>query len=181
MKLALRGTIAVVALGGMALLPGEARAQGPGSGSLGGYGAASSYASAGMGGGGSGPMIIPYGGMFEGFMPSRMGGGNSLAYRPRPDATMGSARTSFSLSPLSSSMAQGRGPRMASPLGSSGGMRLGGGMGQRSAGPGGMGVMPPSLGYPFRQPPSLVPASTPGAGAAPGPGQRPTLVRAGAH
>ena len=56
MKLALRGTIAVVALGGMALLPGEARAQGPGSGSLGGYGAASSYASLGMGGGGSGPM-----------------------------------------------------------------------------------------------------------------------------
>ena len=116
-----------------------------------------------MGGGGSGPMIIPYGGMFEGFMPSRMGGGNSLAYRSRPDATMGAARTSFSLSPLSGAMGQ-RGPRMASPFAAPGGTRLGGGMGQRPAGPGGMGVMPPSLGYPFRQPPSLVPAATPGSG-----------------
>jgi hypothetical protein len=37
-------------------------------------------------------------------------------------------------------------------------------MGRRPAGLGGMGVMPPSFGYPFRQPPSLVPAATPGAG-----------------
>lgn len=148
----------------MLLSSGYASAQSPGTGSLGGYGAASSFASSGTGGGGSGPMIIPYGGMFEGFMPARMGGGNSLAYRSRPSAAMGAARTSFSLSPLSGSMAQSRGSRMAPALGSTGGLRLGGGMGQRSAGPGGMGVMPPSLGYPFRQPPSLVPATTPGAG-----------------
>ncbi len=163
MKLGLRETIAAFALGGMASLTGVARGQGPGSESLGGYGAASSYASPGMGVAGSGPMIIPYGGMFEGFMPSRMGGGSSLSYRSRPSAAMGSARTSFSLSPLPGAMGS-RGVRMASPFAAPGGMRLGGGMGQRPAGLGGMGVMPPSLGYPFRQPPSLVPAATPGAG-----------------
>jgi hypothetical protein len=35
---------------------------------------------------------------------------------------------------------------------------------QRMSGPGGMNVMPPSIGYPFRQPPSLVAPSTPGMG-----------------
>ena len=109
MRLTMRGTLALVAVGGVLSLTGAAaKAQGPGTGSLGGYGAASSFASPGTGGG-SGPMIIPYGGMFEGFMPSRMGGGSSLSYRSRPSAAMGSARTSFSLSPLSGSMGQSRG------------------------------------------------------------------------
>jgi len=163
MRLAFRGFFAVFT--GFAFLGGAAKAQGPGkSSSLGGYGAAPVYSNPELGGGGSGPMIIPYGGMFEGFMPSRMGGGNPLAYRSRPSAAMGSARTSFSLSPLSGTMGQNRGARMAPAFGGAGGLRAGGGMGQRSPGPGGMGVMPPSLGYPFRQPPSLVPASTAGAG-----------------
>lgn len=162
MRMALRGFFALLA--GLAL-GGTAEAQGPGSaGSLGGYGAAPVYSNPGMGGGGSGPMIIPYGGMFEGFMPSRMGGGSSLSYRSRPSAAMGSARTSFSLSPLSGSMGQNRGARMGPAFGPPSGLRLGGGMGQRPPGASGMGVMPPSLGYPFRQPPSLVPVTTPGAG-----------------
>jgi hypothetical protein len=126
--------------------------------------------------GGSGPMIIPYGGMFEGFMPSRMGGGSPFSFRSRPTAAMESARTSFSLSPLSggmSSMSGGlggsrAGTRAMSPLGSRGTMRLGGGTGlggmQRMPSVGGTSVMPPSIGYPFRQPPSLVSPSTPGTG-----------------
>ena len=167
MRSAFRGILAAfAAVGGVAALGSPASAQGTGpSASLGGYGAASSYASAGMGGGGL--MIIPYGGMFEGFMPSSMGGGTSLSYRARPSATMGSGRTSFSLSPLSGGMGQSRGrgrSAMSSPAGAAGGMRLGGGMGLRAPGPGGIGVMPPSLGYPFRQPPSLVPTSARGAG-----------------
>ncbi|MDX2059694.1 MAG: hypothetical protein SFV24_17920 [Gemmatimonadales bacterium] len=163
MRLAFRGFFAVFT--GFAFLGGAAQAQGPGSsGSLGGYGAAPVYSNPELGGGGNGPMIIPYGGMFEGFMPSRTGGGNPLAYRSRPSAAMGSARTSFSLSPLSGAMGQNRSARMAPAFGGPGGLRVGGGMGQRSPGPGGTGVMPPSLGYPFRQPPSLVPASTAGAG-----------------
>ncbi|WP_406701073.1 hypothetical protein V5E97_20010 [Singulisphaera sp. Ch08] len=166
MRFGIRGVLAFFTVGGViALSNARATAQDYGSsGSLGGYGAVSSYANPGIGGGGSGSMIIPYGGMFEGFMPSRMGGGNSLAYRSRPSAAMGSARTSFSLSPLSGTMGQNRGTRMVPGFGGPRGLRVGGGMGQRSPGPGGMGVMPPSLGYPFRQPPSLVPASTPGAG-----------------
>jgi len=160
------GVLALFTVGGVVTLSGgTAMAQGPGSsGSLGGYGAAPVYSNPGMGGGGSGPMVIPYGGMFEGFMPSRMGGGSSLAFRSRPSAAMGSARTSFSLSPLSGGMGQSRGTRMAPAFGAPDGMRVGTGMGRRTPGLGGMGVMPPSFGYPFRQPPSLVPSSAPGAG-----------------
>ena len=156
---------ALVLLAVAAVAGATAKAQSPGSsGSLGGYGAAPVYSNPGMGGGGGGPMVIPYGGMFEGFMPSRMGGGSSLAFRSPPSAAMGSGRTSFSLSPPSGGMGQGRGARMAPAFGATGGMRLGGGMGQRPSGLGGMGVMPPSFGYPFRQPPSLVPSATPGSG-----------------
>jgi hypothetical protein len=90
---------------------------------------------------------------------------------------MDSTRTSFSLSPMARSMsslpgemgrgmtAGGRGPGGLGAL--SRGMGLGGEMGlggMRLLGPsgGGMGVMPPSFGYPFRQPPS--PISTPSTG-----------------
>src|SRR4051812_39011094 len=105
MRLSSRGFLLHVAVGGVLALSGvAAMAQGPiGPGSLGGYGAASPYSSAGMGGG-SGPMVIPYGGMFEGFMPSRAGGGSSLAFRSRPGAAMGSVGASFRLSPLSGGM-----------------------------------------------------------------------------
>jgi hypothetical protein len=49
----------------------------------------------------------------------------------------------------------------SSPLG--GGM--GSGVGMRPSAPGGMGVMPPRIAYPFRQPPGLLgPASGSGSG-----------------
>ena len=157
------------AVGGCYFSTSLATAQGYGAvGSLGGYGAASSYISSSMSSGGS--MVIPYGGMFEGFMPSRMGGGAALAFRPRSTANMGSSRTSFSLSPMSgggmSSMSGGMGRGLGSrirstatfaPLG--GGAGPGGGMG-RMSGMGRPGVMPPRIGYPFREPPSLVSPST---------------------
>ena len=165
----------VLAGGGLSFSGMSAWAQS--AGPLGGYGAASNYASSGSAGGSL--MIIPYGGMTEGFMPSRAGGGSSLSLRSRSNAAMGSTRTSFSLSPVSGGMGQGFGTRgglarpfgtggmgrpssgggLARPLGSGSGMG-GAGMGQRASG----GVMPPSIGYPFRQPPSLVPSSAPGSG-----------------
>ena len=144
MRFAILGVLAVVVV---ALSGASAKAQS--SGSLGGYGAAPVYSNPGMGGSGSGAMVIPYGGMFEGFMPSRAGGGSVLAFRSRPSAAMGSARTSFSLAPLSGGMGMGRRKT---------GMTRGFGASGR------MGVMPPSFGYPFRQPPSLVPSATAGAG-----------------
>ena len=143
----------VLVLGGLLLLgTPSAVAQSPGS--LGGYGAASSFAGPSMSNGG--PMIVPYGGMFEGFMPGRMGGGSSLSFRSRPTAVMGASRTSFSLAPMGRSMGTGSSSRdrMTSPFESRGGMGLGGM--SRSPIPGGRSVMPPSIGYPFRQPPSLV-------------------------
>jgi hypothetical protein len=166
----------VLLLGGsLAIGNPPCRAQGLGSSApLGGYGAVSGYANPGMGG--SSPMIIPYAGMFDGFMPSRMGGGSALSFRSRPNAALESSRTSFRLSPLSGGMSAMSGSpggfraigRATSPLGSRGRMGLGGGTGlgsmprMRSAG--GASVMPPSIGYPFRQPPSLLGPSTSGTG-----------------
>jgi hypothetical protein len=100
-------------------------------------------------------MLIPYGGRTEGFLPGRMGGGSPLSFRARPTATMGAGRTPFSLSPVSGGMpsasrgmVRGLGPRNreAMPLG------LRGGMGRQ--GSDSLGVMPPRISYPFRQPPS---------------------------
>jgi hypothetical protein len=144
MRSTVPGMLAVLAMGGLfTVLTPSAVAQGNGpSGSLGGFGAASPYANPAMSV--SRSMVIPYGGMFEGFMPSRMGGGGTLSFRARPTATMGSGRTSFSLSPSVGGMGQGRGGRA--------------GMSSRIDRR--MGVMPPSLGYPFRQPPSLVPSTS---------------------
>jgi hypothetical protein len=120
-----------------------ARAQGPGSGpSLGGYGAMSGEA---MRAGGGSPIPIPYAGGFAGFMPYRMAGSGAPAVRARPTSAMGPLRTSFSRSSVSSGMSS-----------MSGRIRLGGGMRPSTSRPGGMGVMPPSFGYPFRQPPSLL-------------------------
>ena len=107
-------------------------------GSLGGYGASSAMGGGGMGGG---PMVIPYGGMTEGFMPGR--GGGSLAFRPRGDSSMNSSRALPSFSTMGRGM--GNRPSMSSPMGSRPSRK---GMGT--------GVMPPSIGYPFRQPPSLL-------------------------
>jgi hypothetical protein len=134
-----------------------------GGGSLGGYGASSGFSGAGMGGGGA--MVIPYGGMTEGFMPGRLGGGSSLSFRPRPSAGMNASRSSSRLSTTTGGMT-------STTVGSramSGGMGRGIGpgsflskpMGSGGAGPG---VMPPSIGYPFRQPPSLLSPASGGAG-----------------
>jgi hypothetical protein len=139
-----------------------AQAYGP-SGPLGGFGAMSGDASPGMGG--SSPMIIPYGGRFEGFMPGRMGGGGPLGFQPRSTALGESSRASFRLSPMSGGMGEGfrARSRALSPFGPGGGMGLGGGM-PRTRGPWPSGVMPPRIGYPFRQPPNLLNPTGPVAG-----------------
>ena len=144
------GSIAALAVA-TATPPAAAQGYGP-SGSLGGYGAAPIYSSPGVGG--SRPMVIPYGGTFEGFMPSRMGGGGSLNFGDRPPATMTTGPTPFR---LNSGMSRGFSTR---PL-----MGSGPGMGRRVLpGSGGMGVMPPNFGYPFRQPPSLLPSGATASG-----------------
>jgi hypothetical protein len=140
--------------------PASAQGYGP-SPPLGGYGASSGDGMRGMTI--MSPMIIPYGGTYEGFMPGRMGGGSALSLRSRP-TTERSPRSAFRLSPLSggmSAMPGGlRGPRVGSrdAIGP-------GGMRRMSRG-GGNGVMPPRIGYPFRQPPSLVSPSSSGMGMA---------------
>ena len=140
----------------------SASAQGPGPiGSLGGYGRSMTDTGAGMGM--SGP-IIPYAGKFGGFMPYRMEGSASLSFQSRGASAMGSNRTSFSLSPMSGGM-----PSMSGGIGKGlgtgfqGSRGLDGGM-QPMSGPRSMGVMPPSFGYPFRQPPSLLLPSSSGTG-----------------
>ena len=147
------GWLAAFALVGFGprLVQGQLAVQG---GSLGGYGASSSL---GMGGGNS--VLIPYGGRTEGFMPGRSGGGSSLSFRPRSSASMSGSRPSLSLSPVSGSGGMGQGGRSrASSLGSSGLGGMGQGVGSfrlgSGSGLGGSGVMPPSIGYPFRQPTS---------------------------
>ncbi len=119
--------------------------------SLGGYGGAISTME--MPGGGSG---IPYAGRFGGFMPYRMGnsGGVGLSFTPRAASMpIGARRTPFAMPSMSGGMG----------MGGTSGFRLmpaSGGMGSMT-GRRGMGVMPPSLAPPFRQPPSLLgPASS---------------------
>src|SRR4051794_16394403 len=154
--------LAIVAVAGglSGLVPcRSALAQGFGpSGSLGGYGQSPGLTSSAMNGG-----FIPYAGRFGGFMPYRSGGGDTLSFQTRSSPPMSSARSSFSLSGAGG-MGQDFGTRnrLSNPMGSPGGMRLGGGMGGRSRGAGGMGVMPPRIGYPFREPPSLVPSAAAG-------------------
>jgi hypothetical protein len=105
--------------------------------------------------------VIPYAGKFGGFMPYRMAGTGTLSFQSRGTGAMGSMRSSFNLSPMSvmssmgGSMSQGSGVRASSFFGSPGVMGATGGMGAMPGG-GSMGVMPPSFGSPFRQPPSLL-------------------------
>jgi hypothetical protein len=173
MRLTWREVRAVMVLVGLVATIGasKARAQSSltgGSRSLGGYGG--SMIATGSGMGMSGP-VIPYAGNFGGFMPYRMGGG-SLSFQSRGTSPMASGRTSFSLSSTSGGMSSmsggmgqslGMGSRTFSPLGSQGGLGLGGGMSTMSGG-GRMGVMPPSFGNPFREPPSLVAPASSGMG-----------------
>jgi hypothetical protein len=178
MKFNLRACcLGVYAIGAaLGLATSSASAQGLGSGgSLGGYGAASSYGAPGMGNiGGGGAMVIPYGGMTEGFMPSRMGGGSPLAFRSRPTAAMSSSRTTFSLSPMLGGMSstsgvsrpmlggmgRGIGASSSMSVGFPGSQGLGSGSFRLGSGGGAKGVMPSSIGYPFRQPPSLLSPSS---------------------
>ena len=149
----------------------SASAQG---GGLGGYGAMAG--GSGMtGGGGAGTglgagTVAPFGGRFGAAMPSGMGGGGGLAFRPRPSATMSSSRTAFTIGPMGGGMSDGMGggsgrrPFALPDLGSAGFLGSGVGMRWQMPATGGMGVMPPSFGYPFRQPPSLLTPSSPGTG-----------------
>jgi hypothetical protein len=132
--------------------------------SLGGYGAASTSAMAGLG---SSSLVIPYAGSFSGFMPIRMGSGGAsgLSLSSRGTAVMQSSRTSFSLAPMSGGMGTGFWPRTRS-LGSfsTQSLRGGGLMSQPMGGTGNRNVMPPNFGYPFYQPPSLLSPGTSAAG-----------------
>ena len=158
----MRTRCALLAMAMILLAAPGARAQSVG---LGGYGAASSMAGPSLGR--SGAMVIPYGGMTEGFMPSRMGGGSSLSFRPRAMGTMGGPRSSSIFADFSGGMSRSDrsartsmpGPMSPRGLGPSAGRLI---RSNPLGGGGGMGVMPPTIGYPFRQPPSLIgPSSGP--------------------
>ena len=128
---------------------------------LGGFGASSSMAPAAMGGSG---LIIPYGGNLSGFMPSRMGErGSGLSFSSRNSSMIGDPRSPFRLSPMNAGMPMsslsfgksrgyGAGGSLFSPA-------MGGGAG-RAMDSGRQGVMPPDFGYPFYQPPGLLPLSS---------------------
>jgi hypothetical protein len=60
------------------------------------------------------------------------------------------------MSSMSGGTGGGRGPRTGMPATSGFGGAMGAGAGMRPSTPGGMGVMPPRIAYPFRQPPSLL-------------------------
>ncbi len=146
-----------------------ANAQG---GGLGGYGAMAGGTGFAICGSGSGTgmgagTVAPFGGRFGAAMPSNMAGGGGLSFRPRPSASMSNTRTAFTIGPMGGGMSvamgqgSGRRPFVLPDLGPSG---LAGGMRRQMPAAGSLGVMPPSFGYPFRQPPSLVAPSAPGAG-----------------
>jgi hypothetical protein len=140
----------IILIGGLLTVPPSAYSQGLGSrNSLGGYGA--TMFDSGMG---TASPVIPYAGRFGGFMPSRMGGGD-LSFRPRGSEAMSPVRISAGTTSAFRGMSS-----------MSGGMSPGLGTGMRPSmsGSGRMGVMPPSFGYPFRQPPSPLPPTAPGTG-----------------
>ena len=155
----------------------SARAQELGLGGiLGGYGAMAGASGSSMGGGFNiveasgmgGNVIVPAaGGLGASMSPGMRGGG--LFFRSRSSTAIDSARLSFSLDSMGGGMTRmaggmgGRRPFTLQARSLSGGMGLGGGM-RRMPAATGMGVMPPSIGYPFRQPPSLVSPSSSGAG-----------------
>jgi hypothetical protein len=115
--------------------------------------------------------MTPFAGRFAAATPSRMGGNGPISFSERPSAMMSRNRPSFTIGPMGGMAAPSGGmgrefgsrPFVLQPLGPVGGMGQGGGM-LPSTGSRGMGVMPPSFVYPFRQPPSLVAPSTASAG-----------------
>jgi hypothetical protein len=115
-----------------------------------------------------GNVVVPAaGGSVTAMTPGMRGG--ALAFGPRSSTALYTARPSFSLGSMEAGMtrmARGMGGRrpFALPAGTrSGGIGVGSGT-RRMPGTTGMGVMPPRIGYPFRQPPSLLPPSSTGAG-----------------
>ncbi len=164
--------IAILVGGSMAFGPIAARAQEPGLGViLGGYGAMAGGPGSSMGGGFNivdssgmgGSVIVPAaGGLGAAMSPSMKAGG--LSFRSRPAATMETARPSFGLGGAMGAMnktAGGMGGRRPFTL-QQGSLMGGTGLGgmRKMSGAGRMGVMPPSIGYPFRQPPSLLTPSS---------------------
>jgi hypothetical protein len=126
--------------------------------SLGGFGATSTSPMASMRS--SSPMI-PYAGSFGGFMPYRMASGASspLSFSPRGGSVLEPTRRPFRLLPMSSGMGVGSGPTsgLRAPLGGRDFMRIGDGLLSQPMGAGNnTNVMPPSFGFPFYQPPSLL-------------------------
>jgi hypothetical protein len=147
----------------------RARAQDPGLGAmLGGYGAMAGAAGSSMGGGylvvapagSGGNVIVPYAGKLGASLAAGTGGGTGISFTSRSSSPMSSARPSFVLdsmsgmSPTAGGMG-GRRPFALRPSALTGGMGPGGEM-RRMPATGGMGVMPPRIGSPFRQPPSLL-------------------------
>lgn len=166
-RLTLAGAVAL----GVGLFAGSPSAWAQGGG-LGGYGAMSGGPDSSMGAGstvldpsgmGAGT-TAPLGGRAGAGMPTGMGGGGGLGFRPRPTPSMaGGTRAAFTVGPMSGGMGMGMGRRPFALRSSGSGSGLGG-MRRSMASPRGMGVMPPSFGSPFRQPPSLLGPSSPGAG-----------------
>jgi hypothetical protein len=162
----------ILAVGG-----GRATAQEPGLGGiLGGYGAMGGASGSYMGGGFNildpsgmgGSVIVPAaGGMRVSMSPGMRGSG--LFFRSRPSSEIYSGRLYFGLDSMGGSITRmgermgGRRPFTLQPSTLTGGMGLGGGI-RRMPAAGAMEVMPPSIGYPFRQPPSLVSPSTAASG-----------------
>lgn len=143
-------------------------AQGVGVGlSLGGYGTTSGTAMAGMG---STSPMVPYAGGFGGFMPYRMasGAGGGLSFSSRVNSVIESSRTPFRMAPMSNGMEAGASPRRGSldfyrsrgVMGRDVPRLMNRPMGGRDR----TDVMPPSFGYPFYQPPSLLSPTTSAAG-----------------
>jgi hypothetical protein len=119
---------------------------------LGGFGAMAGGSGSSLDMGSS--VVVPAaGGSGASVSPSMTGGG--LSFRPRPAAAMETVRRPFVLDSTSGmSWIGGRRPFAMEPGTLTGGMGLGGM--PRMPAAGGMGVMPPRIGYPFRQPPSLL-------------------------
>ena len=138
----------------LGLVTNSAFAQGGGLGGYGGMAAGSGSMT------NSGGTLAPFGGRFGAAMPSLMGGGGNVTFRPRPSAVMSPSRTSFTIGPMAGNPSLGVGRRgfVLRDLGPVVGARRPMSRADR------LGVMPPNFGYPFVQPPSLVPAVSMGSG-----------------
>lgn len=155
MPIALRALCATAAAIA-ALCGGRAEAQEPGLGGiLGGYGAM-----AGAPSGTGANVVVPAGRGLGAGVALGMGTGG-LSFPPRRTATMEPARRPFALGAMPDMNRAGMGARRPFALTPASMGQQDRAMRRTPAAPG-MGVMPPSIGYPFRQPPSLVAPAVPG-------------------